>query len=227
MTVKGKIFSLCFFSILLLGVCVALLFRFTRKTIVLTTESLAAYTIYLSEDSVEKENERREYNRPDALESASELILFATPTGSRRMKEGYVESQVVVNRVVKGNMSIEGDRLSVLEPASFHDTKKGGRWYSGQPHYAIMMAEREYLLFLSLREFPEGYKRTADDMSYLIKGGCWGKYAAEKWPEPSLDVLQAGVSCTYADLMYAEIITTNDEIMTEYLEWKNYFLTRW
>ncbi len=173
-------------------------------------------SLYNTEDLDERKQDR-EYEKPEDMENGADLIVHAVHNGQWTSTEGCIQSPVTVLEVLKGDSSLQGTTINVLEPASFN-IGLVDKWYTGN-EYLMMLPGHEYLLFLRFRSFPDGYAYTEEEKkTYMIANGYLGKYALYEAPSPTYTA-----SCTlkYEDVMNLNIATCTPSVLEEYEKWKD------
>lgn len=217
---KWLIFISCF---ILVGVVIALVYRITLPSDVVTVEMFSNYTVSIQQESSYDEQYPlgiigTNYNTFSEMDENSELIVDVKVSGERISTQDSIFTKVYVNRVYKGDKELEGTEVYVYEPFSF--TRSYDHIFSYS--YNLMQDDRNYILFLqsleSLQKFPEGYiKSDLEEKSYLLVNSIFSKY---ELTEANVELITDS-NKNYSDVCDFEIITGSNTIRNNYITWKN------
>lgn len=99
------------------------------------------------------------------LEKGAEYVLKIKKIGNSQYQYHATLSPVQVISFYKGDESLAGKCIYLYEP-SFIDFKNGS--YFAVAGYNMMLVDKEYIVFLNKRKFPEGYKPNAVEQNSFL-----------------------------------------------------------
>lgn len=156
---------------------------------------------------------------PDDIISQAELIAEAKYTGNRKITGSAFYSQVNVTRVFKGDKTLVGKEICVIEPVStFTKTK----FVNGAGRFLIPLQKGEnYLLLLKHKKFDP--RRTLDDFQqsqyYPVTQGAFGCYRL--FAKNQTELMDSNKTYTINSLKGFDIFTGDRKTLNTYYKYKS------
>ncbi len=155
---------------------------------------------------------------PEDVINQAELIAEAQYTGNRKITGSAFYSQITVTRVYKGDKTLAGKEICVIEPVStFTKTK----FVNGAGRFLIPLQKGEnYLLLLKHKQFDP--RRNLDDFQksqyYPVTQGAFGCYRLSS--QNQTEIIDSNKAYTINSLRGFDIFTSDRKTLDIYNEYK-------
>jgi hypothetical protein len=189
------------------------------------TEKIGSFTVLLSGISLEYA-----WKNVPELEKDAEYVLKIKKIGNSQYQYHTILSQAQVIRVYKGDENLSGKYIYLYEP-SFIDFKNES--YFAVAGYNIVLIDKEYIVFLNKRKFPEGYKPNAvEQNSFLFvsflsaeNNNCaLSKYLLNNSFQSEILDLSSDRHIKYDDIKDLEVVATEKDQLEYYNNFKKQVL---
>ncbi|MBO8170240.1 MAG: hypothetical protein H0Z35_13855 [Thermoanaerobacteraceae bacterium] len=222
MRVRG--FVLIWVFIIIIAILGALFTRLSYKDYAAdAAEKIGGFRVLLS--GIDLEN--NDWKSFQQLKKEAEYVLKIKKIGESKYQYQTVLSKVQVINVYKGDQSLVGKYIYIYEP-SFFDFKN--KFYFVTGGYNIMLSNKEYIVFLNKRKFPEGYKPDAvEQNSFLFttnngSSNALGKYLLNNNFQSEVLDLSNERYIQYDDIRDLEVIATEKDQLEYYNNFKKQVL---
>lgn len=173
--------------------------------------------------------EYNDWQNLQQIKKEAEYILKVKKTGESKYQYHTILSMVQVIDVYKGDESLAGEHIYLYEP-SFIDFKN--KFYFVAVGYNMMLSDKEYILFLNKRKFPEGYRPNAvEQNSFLLTtnngfSDALGKYLLNNsFQSEVLDLSnERNIKIKYDDIRDLEVVATGKDQLEYYNNFKKQVL---
>lgn len=171
---------------------------------------------YDAEGDLDQLREESKISSPDGIIKQADLIVRAVYGGKRQITSTAFYSQAVIQQVYKGDKSLAGKNICVLEPAMVFVQKN---YINGGGHFLVpLQPGNTYLLLLKHKQFAPERKLSEEQkiQYYPVTQGAFGCYRLSGTRQTA--PLPSGGAYTISSLKDRDIFTSDAKVFQAYRE---------